>query len=168
MHHQAQIRSYIRILMGRSASDDDFDTSHIATQDQLANFVDERAQGRCCTLEAFRLDLTGTPHSTWNESAFKVFLPGFLQRHPATNNRTEISTAFFHHLRTLKKQYTGSGSSTQDRSRNARYQRRINVSAHYRSLLLTRITTSVISNSFWIAELLALAQDLTPTLAQNY
>ena len=121
--------------MGRENASAAFDPRHLASAAEAEHFDEQTAAGRCCTISSFRVDLNGPPRSDWNRSAFKVFLPNFLDRDPVTRDEEQIKTAFFHHIRTLKRQMTSITTSQEELNRNrrsnAQYQRRKGVSTPF-------------------------------------
>lgn len=75
---QKAIREYLAELIGNNAQ-------HIATREQLVTFgaawdVDAGDScGPCCSADNFKIDLLGSPHSSWNRSAARVFTDAFIQ-----------------------------------------------------------------------------------------
>ncbi|TFK70723.1 hypothetical protein BDN72DRAFT_896178 [Pluteus cervinus] len=74
--------------------------------------VDNGATARpCCTIEDFTIDLTGTPHSPWNQSAARVFTDGLIRATgsllPNTYRvRDEVGKSFFARVKSLKEKPT--------------------------------------------------------------
>ncbi|RPD60434.1 hypothetical protein L227DRAFT_502152, partial [Lentinus tigrinus ALCF2SS1-6] len=74
-------------------------------------------EGPCCTAKKFCIDILGTPASTWNTSATKVFVQDFLTvpQH-ACRNRKKVHAMFRSHFRTLQRHFekVGLEKSTSD------------------------------------------------------
>ncbi|KAG2747845.1 hypothetical protein P692DRAFT_20848939 [Suillus brevipes Sb2] len=68
----------------------------------LANFDPRR--GPCCTVENFTIEILGTPKSTWNISASKVFARDFVAHYP-DYQYDAVKKAFSTHVRSLKRAY---------------------------------------------------------------
>ncbi|RPD67748.1 hypothetical protein L226DRAFT_474467, partial [Lentinus tigrinus ALCF2SS1-7] len=63
-------------------------------------------EGPCCTAKKFCIDILGTPASTWNTSATKVFVQDFLTvpQH-ACRNRKKVHAMFRSHIKTLQRHF---------------------------------------------------------------
>ncbi|KAG2144068.1 hypothetical protein BD769DRAFT_1347862 [Suillus cothurnatus] len=62
----------------------------------------------CCTVEDFAVDIFGTPKSTWNISATKVFARDFVAHYP-NSEYNAVKRAFSTHLRSLRCTYKQAG-----------------------------------------------------------
>ncbi|KAA1480053.1 hypothetical protein DENSPDRAFT_752993, partial [Dentipellis sp. KUC8613] len=88
----------------------------------------------CCTAEDFRIDITGTPHSAWNESAGRVFAQSLLTSQgfeDTPDSRTAVERQFATRLKSLRRNYGSVGHSaaqiSQEKSDHNRAQRKYNL-----------------------------------------
>ncbi len=109
-----------------------FDEKHIAKPEEVNAYTGQK--GHCCTIEDFRLDLEGTPKSTWNKSAAYVFANAFAKLPDAPcKDKKVIAEAFATHFVGLrvayrKWKYAGSPTHLQQQIARRRWQRKEYVS----------------------------------------
>ncbi|TFK68612.1 hypothetical protein BDN72DRAFT_897950 [Pluteus cervinus] len=63
--------------------------------------------GPCCTAQSFKIDIRGTPHSPWNQSAARVFTAHLIQSRNLPNtyqNWEQLTKAFFTRVKSLRDQ----------------------------------------------------------------
>jgi hypothetical protein len=79
-----------------------------ATREEALEFAvmwnaDDGQCDHCCSASDFRVDLFGTPHSAWNESAAQVFCKDFRRYHKLPRTASgDIMRSFFTRVKTLK------------------------------------------------------------------
>lgn len=77
----------------------------------------------CCTESSFRIDLLGTPHSPWNQSAARVFCSSFIRFHHLSHSSatiTDITNAFYTRVKTLKSDYATANQRDTGKPRHMR------------------------------------------------
>jgi hypothetical protein len=92
--------------MKRIGDDAPFTGVILPHETSLVNFDPRR--GPCCTVEDFAVDIFGTPKSTWNISATKVFARDFVAHYP-NSEYNAVKRAFSTHLRSLRRTYKQAG-----------------------------------------------------------
>ena len=119
--------------MKRQHADAPFDSSTIATPEEVADFEKSRSGEHCCSAEEFRVDISKGARNKWNKSAAIVFARAFVESGDYDHeDEQQISEAFLTHLRTLRRKFREQGLTTvqvRDRQKKAnRDQRKVTVS----------------------------------------
>ncbi|KAH9936464.1 uncharacterized protein B0H18DRAFT_868110 [Fomitopsis serialis] len=107
--------------------------------------VEEReawdGSSRCCTADAFKVDLQGTPANGWNKSAARVFCKHFrASKQYRCKDKAKIISAFTTHLKQLKRRYQRASMSQNEVREKLRRQSR----AQRRNTLFSQRLTSAV------------------------
>jgi hypothetical protein len=117
----------------------------------LANFDPRR--GPCCTVENFTIEILGTPKSTWNISASKVFARDFVAHYP-DYQYDAVKKAFSTHVRSLKRAYKqaaldeAASKARQKEDRRKERKRSVCINGMVFELVITSDMFAAISQAF--------------------
>lgn len=104
---QSKIRKYLEELMGDNMFSPDLrvPTREILGFEAIWN-ADPFDCPPCCDIDNFRIDIMGSPHSPWNQSAARVFGMEFLRRHNLPySDIFKVENAFYTRVKTLVADY---------------------------------------------------------------
>lgn len=92
----------------------------------------------CCTVDNFRIQLSGTPAASWNKSAGQTFTESFIAAYNCPDDydtRRTVFKAFQTRLKSLIKDYRNNQKTQDDikrlKSDHKRYERKSNVGTHF-------------------------------------
>lgn len=73
---QDKIRKVTRELMGRTSAKDKITVDMLPSVDDVEAY--DLSHGPCCTIQAFKPDLSATPGTPWNKSIVQIFVKHFI------------------------------------------------------------------------------------------
>ncbi|KAJ3503017.1 hypothetical protein NLJ89_g8623 [Agrocybe chaxingu] len=108
---RSRIKDLIRKHIAKLLPDRELDPSSCATPEELTEFhfrwVESRRRPLCCGVHNFKIDLFGTPHSSWNTSAALVFAKDFMEGKPidVDVSEGEVQTMYFERIKVLRLEF---------------------------------------------------------------